>query len=163
MDIASISPPLATSPDTQPQMYQFQSQMLERGNSDIASARSGNSRVSGDGDTGLDLKLTGTQERKVGDGLLRDFSRFASMMQSIEPRRAGLATGMRGQGPSGTGGGGRIGDGPSGPRSSADLAEAAIERGLSDMQRTAEYASYLGAMAVIVQNGVSGLKRLQQG
>jgi hypothetical protein len=155
MDIASLGAPVAASPDSQPQMYQFQSQMLERGVSPDQAARSGEAKIQSEMDMGLDLKVRGPQDRKVGDGLLRDFSRFASMMQSIEPKRGALAGG---QGPAG-----RIGDGPSGAKTTAEAGEAAIERGLADMQRTAEYASYLGAMAVIVQNGVSGLKRLQQG
>jgi hypothetical protein len=159
MDIASVSPPVSAAPDSQPQMYQFQAAPQDRGAAANGISRPDNAATPVDRKMDRDPAFTGTTGPRVGDGLLRDFSRFAGMMQSIEPKRDARFPGMRGKSEMR----GRIGDGPSKGSSAADAADSAVEKGLADMQRAAEYASYLSAMAVIVQNGVSGLKRLQQG
>jgi hypothetical protein len=143
-------------------MYQFQATSQERGSPANAAASAtapDSAAIPADRQTDGAPTLANKTGPRVGDGLLRDFSRFAGMMQSLEPRRDARSPGMRGKSDMR----GRIGDGVTKDSPAAAALDPVLDKGLADLQRTGEYAAYLGAMVVIVQNGVSGLKRLQQG
>jgi hypothetical protein len=143
-------------PQSQPQMYQFQP--ADRGQSAGDQSRVDSPFMMAERDIGRDLKLSNANGPRVGEGLLRDFSRFSGMMQNLESKRDIRSASLRA-----SSGRERMGDGAV-PASPAGTGQSpAMETAIADYRRAAEYAAYLSAMAVVVQNSVSGLKRLQQG
>jgi hypothetical protein len=155
---ADISIAASALPQSQPQMYQPQPAPADRGHAAGDQSRFDSQFMTVDHEMGRDLKLSNANGPRVGDGLLRDFSRFSGMMQSLEQKRDIRASSLRAS-PNRE----RVGDGAVSENPASAGQSPGIENAIADYRRAAEYAAYLSAMAVIVQNSVSGLKRLQQG
>ncbi|MGL4728796.1 MAG: hypothetical protein ACRCWO_08560 [Bosea sp. (in: a-proteobacteria)] len=146
-------------PQDQRQMYQFQSLATERGHSGADQSRVDSQFMTVDREIGRDLKLSTANGPRVGDGLLRDFSRFGNMMVSLESSRDARSASLKTQQRANRERTGEDG----GSSATTQTGPSAFDNAIADYRRAAEYAAYLSAMAVIVQNGVSSIKRLQQG
>jgi hypothetical protein len=146
-------------PQDQPQMYQFQSLLTERSGSVADQSRVDSQSMSVDREIGRDLKFSSANGPRVGDGLVRDLARFSNMMASLESTRDARTASLRSQQRPRRA---ATGD-AAGSSARPQTAPSSFDDAIADYRRAAEYAAYLSAMAVIVQNGVSSIKRLQQG
>jgi hypothetical protein len=160
---ADLGVAAAALPQSQQQMYQFQPVAADRGQAAGDQARFDSQFMMADREVGRDLKLSNANGPRVGDGLLRDFSRFSGMMQSLEPKRDIRSASLRAPRGDGRTGDRRMGDGAAAMAPNPASQSPGVDKAIADYRRAAEYAAYLSAMAVAVQSGVSGLKRLQQG